>query len=177
VKTPSFLNQQTIPKAVIRIDRKAYTCIIDKAIYVFLKQKDKRTVIMTQVSEFMQQADFKKEKHVPIIETAPKLKKGEPVEVSLSIGKEVSHPNTTQHHIRWISLFFLPDGEQYPIQIGDLIFTAHGSSVQGADSSSVYAHHKGVLVFKTEKPGTLLASSYCNIHGLWESSKKVEISG
>ncbi|MFA5014628.1 MAG: desulfoferrodoxin family protein [Actinomycetota bacterium] len=32
-------------------------------------------------------------------------------------------------------------------------------------------------MFKTEKPGTLLASSYCNIHGLWQSSKRLDISG
>jgi superoxide reductase len=33
-----------------------------------------------------------------------------------------------------------------------------------------------VCSFKTEKPGTILASSYCNIHGLWESAKKLAIA-
>ena len=28
---------------------------------------------------------------------------------------------------------------------------------------------------KTKRAGTLLATAYCNIHGLWEYSKRVEI--
>jgi len=27
---------------------------------------------------------------------------------------------------------------------------------------------------KLEKSGSLIATSYCNIHGLWESSKRVD---
>jgi superoxide reductase len=131
---------------------------------------------MVELNELFQTADFKQEKHVPIIDALDTVKKGQQVEVNLSIGKAISHPNTTQHHIKWISLFFLPDGEKNPIQIGELRFTAHGSSVQGADSSTVYTEHRGTLVFKTDKPGTLLASSYCNIHGLWQSSRKLRIS-
>jgi len=132
---------------------------------------------MTEINELMQNADFKIEKHTPVIDAPGSVKKGEQIEVTLSIGKEISHPNTTQHHIMWISLFFLPDGEKYPIQIGDLTFTAHGSSIQGPDTSTIYTNHKGVLIFKTEKPGTLLASSFCNLHGLWQSSKRLDISG
>ncbi|RKZ00666.1 MAG: superoxide reductase, partial [Candidatus Hydrothermota bacterium] len=29
--------------------------------------------------------------------------------------------------------------------------------------------------FKTEKSGTILAASYCNIHGLWENSKELKV--
>jgi superoxide reductase len=132
---------------------------------------------MAELNELLQSADFKTEKHVPVIDAPDTIQKGEQIEVTISIGKEISHPNTTQHHIKWISLYFLPDGEKYPIQIGELTFTAHGSSVQGADTSTVYTNHQGTLVFKTGKPGTLLASSYCNIHGLWQSSKRLNISG
>ncbi len=132
---------------------------------------------MTEINELLQSADFKKEKHVPVIDAPDVAQKGEQIMVGISVGKEIAHPNTTQHHIRWISVFFLPDGEKYPIQIGEITFTAHGSSTQGADTSTVYTNHQGTLVFKTEKSGTILASSYCNIHGLWQSSKKLEITG
>jgi len=120
-------------------------------------------------------ADWKKEKHVPVIEIEGTSRKGEPIKVNVSIGKEVSHPNTTQQHIRWISLFFLPNGDQIPIQLGDLVFAAHGSSVKGADTSTVYTHHRGTFMFITEKAGTLLASSYCNIHGIWQGSYNLEL--
>ncbi|MGM0368317.1 MAG: desulfoferrodoxin family protein [Actinomycetota bacterium] len=52
---------------------------------------------------------------------------------------------------------------------------AYGSSTKGPDSSIVYAYHRGMFVFKTEKSETLLASSYCNIHGLWQSSVELEL--
>jgi len=29
---------------------------------------------------------------------------------------------------------------------------------------------------KTQKPGTLMAMSYCNIHGLWQSSAELELN-
>jgi superoxide reductase len=131
---------------------------------------------MTEINDLLQSSDLKKEKHVPVIEAPSTIKKTEQIEVTVSIGKEISHPNTTQHHISWISIFFLPDDEKYPIQIGDLIFHAHGSSAQGADTSTVYTDHKGILIFKTEKSGVILASSYCNIHGLWQSSQRIIVS-
>lgn len=130
---------------------------------------------MTEVNELLQTADFKTEKHVPVIEVQGTPKKGQQIEVTLSIGKEVPHPNSTEHHIRWVSLFFLPRDEKFPIHIGDISFAAHGSSTKGSDTSTVYTNYKGVFTFTTEKPGELLASSYCNIHGLWQSSKKLDI--
>ena len=132
---------------------------------------------MTELNELLQSSDFKIEKHVPVIEAPDTAQKGEQIMVTVGVGREIEHPNTTQHHIAWITLYFLPDGEKYPIQIGKLTFTAHGSSVQGADTSTVYTNHRGTLMFKTEKQGALLASSYCNIHGLWQSSKRLDISG
>jgi superoxide reductase len=37
----------------------------------------------------------------------------------------------------------------------------------------VTTHHAVTCEMKTRKPGTLLATSYCNIHGLWESEKQI----
>jgi len=39
----------------------------------------------------------------------------------------------------------------------------------------VYTHPCAVTSLKIDKPGTLLAASYCNIHGLWESSREIKI--
>lgn len=130
---------------------------------------------MNELAKHIQVDDYKKEKHVPVIDAPGSSPKGEMIKVNVSVGKEIQHPNTTQHHIKWISLFFLPDGEKNPIQIGEVRFESHGSSTQGADISTVYTNHSGTLEFKTEKPGTLMALSYCNIHGIWESSKRLEV--
>lgn len=130
---------------------------------------------MNELAKTIQTDDYKKEKHVPVIDAPESVSSGEMFKVNVSVGKEIAHPNTTQHHIRWVSLFFLPDGEKNPIQIGSILFESHGSSASGADTSTVYTNHCVTMEFKTEKSGTLLASSYCNIHGLWENSKKLDV--
>jgi len=130
---------------------------------------------MRIVSDTIQTDDYKKGKHVPVIDTPETVSSGQMFKVNVGVGKEVAHPNTTAHHIRWISLFFLPEGSKNPIQIGDIKFDAHGSSPDGADTSTVYTNHSATMELKTEKPGTLMAASYCNIHGLWESSKEIAV--
>ena len=60
----------------------------------------------------MKTDDWKKEKHVPVIDCQDKVKQGETLAVEISVGKEIAHPNTTEHHIRWIKLYFMPvDGK------------------------------------------------------------------
>ncbi len=122
-----------------------------------------------------QSADWKKEKHVPVIEIPEKVGKGEILEVRVSVGKEIPHPNTTEHHIRWIELLFLPDGEKFPYEIGRAEFLAHGESVEGANKSTVYAEPIALFTFKTEKSGKLIAASYCNIHGLWSNEVELKV--
>ena len=131
---------------------------------------------MAELKDLLQSADWKKEKHVPVIDSPDKGKKGELVKAALTVGKEIAHPNTTEHHIRWISVFFLPDAEKFPIQIAMFEFDAHGESAGGPNMSTVYTHPEVTVSFKTDKSGTILASSYCNIHGLWQSSRRLEIS-
>lgn len=130
---------------------------------------------MSEFKDLLQSADWKKEKHVPVIEAPDGVKKSENFRITVSVGKEIAHPNTTAHFIGWISLFFMPDGEKFPYQIGKFEFVSHGASTQGADTSTVYTHPEAVCVMKTDKPGAIFASSYCNIHGLWQSSKRLEV--
>jgi superoxide reductase len=130
---------------------------------------------MAELKDLLQSADWKTEKHIPVIEAADKVRKGESCKITITVGKEMPHPNTTEHHIRWIELYFLAEGEKFPYQIGRFEFSAHGESAQGPNTSTVLTHPEALCVFKTEKSGTLLASSYCNIHGLWQNSKKISI--
>lgn len=130
---------------------------------------------MESIKELLQSADWKSEKHVPVIESPDKIKKGETCKIKVTVGKEIAHPNTTAHHIRRIAVYFLPKGEKFPYQIGEFEFCAHGESVQGPDTSSVYALPVVETTFKTEKSGAVLAVSYCNIHGLWENLREIEV--
>ena len=130
---------------------------------------------MKKIGELIQEADWKMEKHVPVIECADAVKADELFEVKLTVGKEVAHPNTTEHHISWIALFYLPEGEKFPYQIVRCEFGTHGASVQGPNTSEVYTNHAFTCMMKTGKAGTLIAVSMCNIHGLWQSSKDLKL--
>ena len=131
---------------------------------------------MSEMKDLYQSADWKKEKHVPAIEAPDNVKKGDTVQVTVSVGREIAHPNTTPHHIRWIEVYFQPEGSKFPFQVARCEFTAHGESPEGPDTSTVYSSPTTVCTFRTDKPGTILASSYCNIHGLWGSAKALAIS-
>jgi len=130
---------------------------------------------MASIKELLQSADWKSEKHVPVIEAELKVKKGEALKVTVTVGKEIAHPNTAEHHIAWVAVYFLPKGEKFPYQIGRFEFSAHGASVQGPNTSTVYTQPAVTCTLKTEKSGTILATSYCNIHGLWESSQELNV--
>jgi superoxide reductase len=50
---------------------------------------------MKNFEELLQRADWKKEKHVPVIEIIGEAKKDEKIKVEVSVGKEIPHPNTS----------------------------------------------------------------------------------
>lgn len=131
---------------------------------------------MQEFSKIFQSADWKKEKHVPVIEAPDKVKKGENVMIKVTIGKEIAHPNTTEHHIAWLDVYFQPEGSKFPYNLGRFEFCAHGASTEGPNTSTVYTHPAVALTFKTEKPGSLFAFSHCNVHGLWMSSHELKVA-
>ncbi len=120
---------------------------------------------------FIQKDDWKKEKHMPVIEAPSRVTAGEPFEVKVSIGKEIPHPNTTEHHIAWIDLYFHPEGQKFPHQVGHFAFTGHGEAMAGPNQGPVYTQPTLVVTLKVSRPGTFHALAMCNIHGLWESEQ------
>jgi superoxide reductase len=130
---------------------------------------------LKKIVELVQEADWKVEKHVPVIECADTVTADEMFEVKAAIGKDVAHPNTTEHHINWIEIYFLAEGEKFPQLIARTEFGAHGASAVGPNTSTIYTNHSTACWMKTGKPGTLMAISMCNIHGLWQSAKEIKL--
>lgn len=130
---------------------------------------------MADLSDGIKTADWELEKHVPVIECPDTVKADEFFEVKAALGKAVAHPNTTEHHIRWIQFYFEEDGAKAPTHVGNFEFTAHGESAAGPNAGVVFTNHEAAASMKTSKPGILHALAYCNIHGLWQSSKAVKI--
>ena len=114
------------------------------------------------LESFVKTADWKNEKHVPVIDAPASVKAGETFDVDVTVGKEIPHPNTVEHHIAWIALHYVPEGAQTSIEIARLDLSAHGVNAFTAASAKFRV--------ALQKGGALYATAYCNLHGLWASS-------
>ena len=112
---------------------------------------------------------LKAEKHVPVIKVVSR--DGDTAVIEVSVGAEIAHPNTTEHFIAYIDLYY--KGEAAIQHIGRAEFLAHGESVKGANQGPLHTEPVALFKCKITAPGTLHAVSYCNIHGLWESELAV----
>ena len=108
-----------------------------------------------------EQAASKAETHTPKIEAPDKAKKGEAIKIRVRVGP---HPNQPEHSIRSIELWFAEDGRPFnPIRLATI------------ELEPGYAEPDVELTIKVQKSGTLYAIAYCNLHGIWENSKRIEI--
>ncbi len=123
---------------------------------------------MKSIGELYQSGDWKGEKHVPVIHAPETVKAGEEVEVEIIIGEEIPHPNTLEHHIAWVKVYFLAEGSKFPVEIAAHNFSAHGEF-------ELFTSSDTSVRFTSKKSGTIFATSYCNIHGLWENSKELVV--
>ncbi|RLG76857.1 MAG: desulfoferrodoxin [Thermoprotei archaeon] len=107
------------------------------------------------------EAISKVESHTPKIEAPDKVKAGEPFEVRIKVGP---HPNTVQHSIRWIEVYFYEEGRGFnPVHLATITFTPE------------YAEPDVTLRLRLSKGGTIYALQYCNLHGMWEGRKEIKV--
>ena len=129
----------------------------------------------SELGKTIQTADWEEEKHTPVITCPETVTADQTLEVGLELGKAVSHPNTTEHHIRWIQLYYQPDGSNAVYELAKVDFNAHGESTAGANEGPVTTQHAGKVNVALRTSGVLHAMSYCNIHGLWSSKKQISV--
>ncbi len=121
-----------------------------------------------RLGDKIQSADWKAEKHVPAIDAPDKVEADTFFSVQVIVGKEIPHPNTLEHHIRSIELYFQPEDSKFVFLLGRAEFSAHGEAM-------TFSNPDAQFTVKVNGPGTLIALSLCNIHGLWESSKGIMV--
>lgn len=130
------------------------------------------------ISKLIKSADWKAEKHVPVITVVPsptQSSTSQPsYEVEVSVGKEISHPNTVEHHIAWIALYYVAAGSQLPVELARANFAVHGPEIFTEPVLKATVR----LPFPTPTRNsnsscTLHAVAYCNLHGLWESEASI----
>lgn len=104
----------------------------------------------------------KVESHSPKIESPDSVGAEKTFEVRITVGP---HPNTVEHSIRQIDVFIAEDGRAFnPIFLTTVKLTP------------VYSEPDIKLNLKLKENSTLYAIEYCNLHGLWESRKKIEVA-
>ena len=104
-----------------------------------------------------------REKHVPFIDVPASVKAGEPFMVTVEVGRIVHHPNTVEHHIRWIHLYALAEGSKAVVNVGTFEF------------APAYVEPKVTIPVMLDKSSTMYALGYCNIHGVWDNSTQVTV--
>lgn len=96
-------------------------------------------------------------KHAVVIEAPDKVKKNEPFEVEVKVGEYMEHPNEPGHFIEWMELY---SGETF---LARLSLTPKKS------------HYLMKTTVKLDHAHPLRAWVKCNLHGLWESNKEIEV--
>lgn len=103
----------------------------------------------------------KREGHTPKIEAPAKVKPDEVVTIRVSVGP---HPNTVEHSIRWIAVFFYEEGRAFnPVTLAKVSLNAPTTEPDVT------------LKVKFQKGGVIHALEYCNLHGLWSGRKDIAV--
>jgi len=99
------------------------------------------------------------QKHIPVISAPEEVKANEAFSVTIEVGKLKAHPNEPAHFIEWVELY---SGDTFISRI----------SLAGSLS-----YPKVTITVKlSHAHGPLKAWARCNIHGLWEGVKDIEVS-
>lgn len=133
------------------------------------------TGYVSQLGPLFQIEESRRERHIPVIDCPEKVAAGKPFAISVTIGKEVNHPNTTDHHIKWVQVFFRPENDKFSYQIAHCDFAAHGDLSAGSGKGPVVTDHRVSVVVSVNGTGRIYALSLCNRHGLWESGKDLQV--
>ncbi len=107
------------------------------------------------------EAISKAESHTPRIDAPDRVKADQVFDIAIRVGP---HPNTIEHSIRWIDVYFSEEGSMFnPIHITRVLL------------EPVYIEPIVRLSMKLRKSGTLYVIAYCNLHGLWGNKKRITV--
>lgn len=97
-------------------------------------------------------------KHIPVIDAPDSVKKDEPFEVKVEVGRLLAHPNEPAHFIEWIELY---SGDTF---LGRIHYSG-GASYPTAVFKVQLSHAHGPLKIWAK----------CNLHGIWETTKEINV--
>ncbi len=107
-------------------------------------------------------AEKGKEKHLPEIEV---IREGNLYRITVVIGSKIPHPNTPEHHIKWIDIYYLPEDAE-PVHLARIELNAHGER-------GPFTEPQITVTVTGLGKGKIRAVGFCNLHGLWESEADI----
>ncbi|MBS3787934.1 class II SORL domain-containing protein [Candidatus Bipolaricaulota bacterium] len=97
-------------------------------------------------------------KHTVVIDAPDTVKKGEEFEVTLRVGEYKEHPNEVGHFIEWMELY---SGDTFLARL---------------ELSPGKSHYVMKTTVKLDHAHPLRGRAKCNLHGLWEGEKEIEVT-
>jgi superoxide reductase len=124
---------------------------------------------MTESRPYLKTTERKTHSHTPIIECPEKVEAGKIFQIKISLGNGTGHPDTNEHHVRRISLYYSDSEGKTVRQIAGVEFQSHHP---GKEALSRY---ETMVDAKFDESGMLHAMAYCNVHGLAEAIKQITV--
>ena len=99
-------------------------------------------------------------KHTPVVDAPDKVAAGEPFAVTVKVGgiDGVNHPNVLGHWINWV------------------ILHAGDRPLGRAEFAPAVTQPTATFHVTLEESASLQVFAYCNMHGVWLSTKEVTVS-
>jgi superoxide reductase len=99
-------------------------------------------------------------KHTPVVDAPAQVKANEPFTVTVKVGgiDGVEHPNVLGHWINWVALY------------------AGDRPLARVEFAPAVSRPQATLSIALEQSVTLRVVEYCNMHGVWESTKSIAVS-
>ncbi len=111
--------------------------------------------------EIPQELNEKAKTHVPRVDIESPVKKGESASIRIIL---TEHPSRTDHHIEFLDVYYEEDGRPFnPIRVAHVRLTP--------EIAEPYVE----IRIRPRVSGWLHVVAYCNMHGLWEAVRRVEV--
>ncbi len=124
---------------------------------------------MTESRPQLRTKERKVQSHTPVIECPERVEADKIFQIKISLGDGAGHPDTTEHHICRISLYYSDSDGKTVRQITGVEFESHSL---GRDALSRY---ETTVDAKIAESGVLHAMAYCNVHGLAEAIRQITV--
>jgi superoxide reductase len=124
---------------------------------------------MTEPYPQLRTKERKVRSHTPVIECPEKVEAGKIFQIKISLGDGTGYPDTTEHHIRRVSLYYSDNDGKTVRQIAGVEFDSH------SPNRDALSRYETIVDAKITESGILHAMAYCNVHGLAEAIRQITV--